>query len=144
MISRFSYQFLALNQPLVDLIEVENMMARQHPHFIAFDELGQTYRTFNLCFEPGLCCRSMRSRPVILVLSRVVVRVIITKGFKSRDVLLDLGVRGWGDEGSYRYIFPTLVFFPACSSPYAPWKISDDVFWGAVELGGASGSDAVD
>jgi hypothetical protein len=41
-----------LYQPFINFVQVENMLAGKLPHAIAFDELAQTYGTFDLSVEP--------------------------------------------------------------------------------------------
>ena len=47
-----TYQFLPMDQPLINFLYMKDVLTRQHPHFITFHKFGQTYSALCLHVEP--------------------------------------------------------------------------------------------
>jgi hypothetical protein len=119
-----AHQFLALDQPLVDFIQVEDVLAGKYPNPIAFRKLGEAYRTLNLLFEPRMLLRSYST---------------VRRGgiFIDGGLLCCFFWRSlWGE-------FFGVVFFPCCSRPNTRRKVIDDVFRCAIALCSTSNPNAV-
>ena len=114
-----TYEFLAIDQPGVDFVEVKNVMAWEFADTIALYKLKETNGTFEL----GLAPRDRvgaGGRRVTLIGS------------------LDVEREGWTWVGD-----SALVLFPGGAIPDAPGEALDEMLWCAVALGGTCHADTV-
>lgn len=122
--SGVTYQFLLVDQPLVDLINVEEMIAGQDPNAVPLDEHLQADCAFILFFNPGwqrLVVRGGGSGCFLALFE-----IDITAG---RQVVRS-------ERG--------LVLLPAIASPHTPREAVHNTFRGSVTLSSACGTYAMD
>lgn len=131
-----AHQLLSVNQPIIDLVHVENMLARQHPNFISNRKFFQTDCAFSL----GRVPREMDSRGPLFDGVNFVTPLVT--GVDGKIIVR----RRIGNISSFFKSFcvgSAISFLPPCTIPDAPREVLNNILRRSITSGSTRRADTM-